>query len=617
MTKYIFLFVGAAALSLGLTPLVRLLAIRFKVQDAPSKRKVHKTPVPLLGGIAVFLAFNGTLFLWLFYSGENLYASISDHWYALPIIELIILGLGIYDDAKRLRPRTKLFVQIIIGLLAVLSGFRFGDIANPLSGSIIHLGFWAVPLTVLWVVGIINALNLVDGLDGLATGTALIAATAICAISYVTQNMGVAFIALAFGGALLGFLKYNFFPARIFLGDSGSLLLGLILAVLSIKSATKGAIVIAVLAPVLALGLPIMDMLISMVRRTLNSLRLVELGKNGKAKILFSMFQADKEHVHHRLLKLGYSHKRAVLILYVLCAVLCALAFLTVAFRNLNAVALLVAILIVIFAGIRGLKYQEFKILETGLLLPLFHFPVINTSVFLAFFDLGSCALAYSLSYLICQQSYGAPDKSLFLSTLGFVLLFKLGAFYFSRFYKGSWIQIQLDDLLGIFKVIVLTSLGATIGLSLLFGVKAFGIIFFILEFYFTLTFIVGFRISYRVIYGVYNRAAPKEEKRVLIYGAGERASTVIQEIRRNHSFAFAPIGFIDDDPKKIGRLAYGCPVLGSADDLDEILTKHDILEIIVATERISEEKIAKLVDFCKQRGIALRQFEYRFYDFP
>jgi FlaA1/EpsC-like NDP-sugar epimerase len=247
----------------------------------------------------------------------------------------------------------------------------------------------------------------------------------------------------------------------------------------------------------------------------------------------------------------------------------------------------------------------------------LFHFPVINTSAFLAFFDLGSCALAYSLSYLLCQQSYGAPDKSLFLSTLGFVLLFKLGAFYFSRLYLGSWIQAKLDDLLGVLKVIVLSSLGVTIGLSLVFGMRAFGSIFFILDFYFTLTILIGFRISYRVVYGVYNRAASTKEKRVLIYGAGQRASTVIQEIRRNHSYAFAPIGFIDDDPDKIGRLAYGCPVLGSAGDLDEILTKHQILEIIISTEKIGRDKIGKLVEFCKQRGIALRQFEYRFYDFP
>jgi FlaA1/EpsC-like NDP-sugar epimerase len=146
---------------------------------------------------------------------------------------------------------------------------------------------------------------------------------------------------------------------------------------------------------------------------------------------------------------------------------------------------------------------------------------------------------------------------------------------------------------------------------------KAFGSIFFILDFYFTLTFIIGFRISYRVIYGVYNRTAPQAEKRVLIYGAGKMASTVIQEIRRHHSYAFAPIGFIDDDPKKIGRLAYGCPVLGSVGDLDEILTKHPVLEIIVSTEKISKDKIGKLVDFCKEKGIVLRQFEFRFYEFP
>ncbi len=234
-----------------------------------------------------------------------------------------------------------------------------------------------------------------------------------------------------------------------------------------------------------------------------------------------------------------------------------------------------------------------------------------------ALFDLVASAFAYSLSYLLCRRSSGVPDKNLFLGTLGFVLLFKLGAFYFSRLYKGSWIQSNLDDLLGVLKVIALSSLGVTIGLSLVFGLRAFGGVFFILDFYFTLTFLVGFRISYRVIYGVYNRAAPKTEKRVLIFGAGQRASTVIQEIRRNHSYAFTPIGFIDDDPNKIGRLAYGCPVLGSSGDLDEILTKHQVLEIIISTEKVGQERMDRLVDLCRRRGIALSQFQYRFYEFP
>jgi len=616
MTKYIFLFGVALGLSLGLTPLARLLALRFRVLDLPGERKVHKTPTPLLGGTAVFLAFNTTIFLWLAVSGENLYAQIHEPWYALPIGLALIMALGIYDDVKRLRPRTKLAVQVFVGLLAVLAGFSFGDIASPLDGRIIHLGFWAYPLTVLWVVGITNALNLVDGLDGLAAGTATIAGIAVCAIAFVNQNVGESMVALVLVGALLGFLRYNFFPARIFLGDSGSLLLGFLLALLSIEGTTKGAVLVAVLAPVLALGLPIMDMLISMIRRTLSSLRLVETGQNGKAKILFSMFEADREHIHHRLLKLGYSHRTSVIILYALCAGLCGLALITVAVHNLNVTALLGALFVIVLVGVRGLRYQEFKILGSGILLPLFQFPAISKSAFIAFFDLVSCAAAYLLSYLLSVHGAGVPAKATFLSTLGFVLVFKLGAFNFSHFYKGSWLNTQLDDLLGILRVIVLTSLGMAAGLCLIFGLKAFGAIFFILDFYLTLTFVAGFRISYRVVYGVYNRTAPAAEKRILIYGAGQRAATVISEIRRNYAYAFSPIGFIDDDPKKTGRLAFGCPVLGTADDLEAILTRHHVLEIIISTERIGQEKIDRLVEFCRGKGIAVRQFQYRFYEF-
>ena len=529
---------------------------------------------------------------------------------------MIILGLGVYDDVKRIQPRIKFAFQIFVGLLMYAAGFSLDAISSPFTGDPVHLGLLSLPLTVIWVVGITNGLNLVDGLDGLAAGTALFAASAIFAISFMQQNMTVGFLALALAGSVLGFLRYNFFPASIFLGDSGSLLLGFILAVLSVQGSSKGATLVAVLAPVIALGLPIMDTFLSMLRRFLKSLRLIETGKEGKRRLLSSMFEADKDHVHHRLLKMGFSHRRSVLILYVLCAVLCGLAFLSVALENLNVVAFLVAILIVIFVGVRRLNYQEFKILQSGLLYPLVQFPAVGKKLFSAAFDLCAIALSYSISYLLSVNAVGAPSKQVFLKTVAFITLFKMGAFFLAGTYKGAWIRTSFGDIMALARTVFITSLAGATGLALVFGRNSFGAIFFLLDFYFLFSLILGFRIFYRVVNDLYKQSLQRREKKLLVYGAGHAAA---RSSRRSRTAA--PICSLRSDsstttPAKTGQAVDGCPVLGTLDDLDAIVSKNPVREIIVSTEKIGRDKIGKLLGFCKEKGITVRQFEFRFYEF-
>jgi UDP-GlcNAc:undecaprenyl-phosphate/decaprenyl-phosphate GlcNAc-1-phosphate transferase len=614
---YAFLFFGAVALSLVLTPAIRRLAISARVMDRPSERKVHATPIPLLGGVGIFLSFNITFIAArLLFHLPGLQPS-GDRWLAFFVCQVIILALGVYDDVKRIQPRIKFAFQVFVGLLMFLAGFSIDTISSPFSGNLVHLGLLSLPLTVVWVAGITNGLNLVDGLDGLAAGTALFVAAAIFAISFIQQNMTVGFLALALAGSVLGFLRYNFFPASIFLGDSGSLLLGFILAVLSVQGSSKGATLVAVLAPVIALGLPIMDTFLSMLRRFLKSLRLIETRKEGKGRLFASMFEADKDHVHHRLLKMGFSHRRSVLILYVLCAVLCALAFLSVALANLNVVAFLVAILIVIFVGVRRLNYQEFKILQSGLLYPLVQFPAVGKKLFSASFDLCAIAVSYSTSYLLSVNAFGAPSKQAFLSTVAFMTLFKMGAFYLAGTYKGAWIRTSFGDLMALARTVFITSLAGATGLSLLFGRKASGgAIFFLLDFYILFSLVLGFRIFYRVVNDLYRQSLQRREKKLLVYGAGQRGRTVLQEIQNSGSYLFAPIGFIDDDAGKSGQILDGCPVLGTLDDLDAIVSRNPIREIIVSTEKIGRDKIGRLLGFCKDKGITVRQFEFRFYEF-
>ncbi|MFW9972597.1 MAG: hypothetical protein ACFFDF_20595 [Candidatus Odinarchaeota archaeon] len=623
MIKYLFYFSVSTAIAFAITPFIRILAKKAKILDFPSERKIHDKPIPLLGGLPIFFSFNLTMLLGYVLNNSNVKNFLLKNWKPLLACQIIILILGVLDDLKKLQPRLKFLIQIFVGCLLLLFGFGIHTISNPFTDGVIQLGIFSIPITILWVVGITNALNLIDGLDGLAAGTSLIVCTTLFGISFFYQNLYIAFVSLILAGSILVFLRYNFYPAKIFLGDSGSLLLGFLLAILSIEGSYMGATLVAVLAPVLALGFPIVETLLSMIRRLLRSVHIVDYpSKNGKFKALFfkgfSMFEGDKDHVHHRLLKLGFSQRRAVLILYALCAALCVFAFITVAFKNLNITVFLGAIFIAFLIGIRSLDYQEFKILESGLLLPLFNFPIINKKVFQAFLDLFFISVSYYLSFILVFKNFGGFEKNLFIQTLPIVLVLKIIIFYFSGLYKGSWYYTSVEDLLMVSKSLVLSSLGAIIILSLFFGLGSFGgLTFFVIEFYLLSTMIAGYRASYKVISSLYNRNSGNKKRKVLIYGAGHRGSVALKEMKYNGSYFFSPVGFIDDDSEKKGKVLHNCPILGSIDDIDQVVNNNDIAEIVISTDKIKKDKIRWLIDFSKQKGIVIRQFEFRFYEFP
>jgi len=360
---------------------------------------------------------------------------------------------------------------------------------------------------------------LVDGLDGLAAGIAFIACVTIFGVSYIYQNIGIALISSILAGSILGFLRYNFHPAKIFLGDSGSMLLGFLLAFLSVEGSYKSPTLVVILVPILVLGLPIMDTLLSMIRRFLKSKSLVDYpNENGKFKSLaykgLNMFKADKDHIHHRLLKFGLSPRKAVIILYGICIVLCGLAFIIATWKNLNITLFLGSIAIASFIGIKSLKYREFRILENGLFLPLFNIPLINKRIFKGFIDLLFISLSYYFSFLLVIGRFDIQAKTLFIQTIPTVLAIKIIIFYLSGLYKGIWKYSSIEDLMKIGKALILSSICSCLLLILIFEIKSFGgFIFFILDFYLLLSLIAGSRISYRVINHRYNKKDTTELK--------------------------------------------------------------------------------------------------------
>lgn len=347
-------FVGAFSTFSALltTPLVIRAAARWGWYDVPSDgRRVHTRPIPRLGGVAVFLATAVGLAVSAL-SWSVLAAQAPPE--QMKLVAGILLGGGLllaagaYDDIRGLRPAQKIFVQVAAALVVYALGFQvqvlsFGPVTE------LALGAWSLPLTVVWVVGITNAFNLIDGLDGLATGIALVALLTTFVVAITLGNLEVAVFCIALSGALFGFLRYNFSPARIFLGDSGSLFVGFMLAVLSVHGSMKTTTAALVIVPLFALAIPLLDTGIAIVRRWLRGVPL-----SG----------ADARHIHHRLLALGLSHRRAALVMYGAAAALAVLGISLAFAPSTVVVAVAVAggcvTLALLLYGMHHLDYHEF-----------------------------------------------------------------------------------------------------------------------------------------------------------------------------------------------------------------------------------------------------------------
>lgn len=316
--------------ALVLTPLVIRWAAAHGWLDRPRGRKNHSHPVPMLGGVAVFAAvalglllaapFSVPIRVGLFGSGSLL---------ALAGGVAAILALGVYDDRKDLRASLKLAMQIAVATLTWFLGFRVGAVELPFGWVISASPVPSFLVTVSWIVIVTNAFNLIDGLDGLAAGVGIVATLAIFVLAAGNEATVPVVGALALAGALAGFLRYNIPPARIFLGDAGAMGIGYTTAVLSLASYQKAPTAVVLIVPLLALGLPLLDTTITILRRTGEHLR--DQGHSGfhPIRVTRAVFRADRGHIHHLLLRLGWSVRRVLLLLYAISAGLGVLAIWT------------------------------------------------------------------------------------------------------------------------------------------------------------------------------------------------------------------------------------------------------------------------------------------------
>lgn len=292
----------AFIISLALTPAATAIAYKIGAIDVPKdKRRVHKKPIPRLGGLAIYYGF---LISVLFF------CNIDKQLIGIIAGSLLIVGVGILDDVVQLRASVKFIVQIIAALIVAYCDVRIKAISMPVpmvEGGILSLGYLSIPVTVLWIVGVTNAVNLIDGLDGLAVGISSIATFSLFFIAILAGEPVVAILVAALAGSCLGFLPYNFNPAKIFMGDTGSTFLGYMLSIICIQGLFKGYVIISFIIPFLILGLPIFDTAYAIVRRI----------KNKKP-----IMSPDRGHLHHRLIDMGLSQKQTVAIMYVITMIL-------------------------------------------------------------------------------------------------------------------------------------------------------------------------------------------------------------------------------------------------------------------------------------------------------
>lgn len=580
---------GSFFLTIVLVPLISRLAIRWGCVAQPNNERWHKRPTPTLGGVAFFPAF---LLPALFLS-PNPPAILP---FILIATQMFVVGL--VDDLRRLNPATKLMGQIITAATALYFGYSLNFFTGtPLDAL----------LTAVWIVGLTNALNLLDNMDGLASGIGLIAAIYLAFLFSQNGDTEHAVLALALAGALAGFLFYNFHPASIFMGDAGSLFIGLALSLLTVHANGQASNILSLVAvPTCILLVPILDTTLVTITRLLR----------GQP-----ISQGGKDHASHRLVVLGLSESQAVLLLCVMAVIAGASALMIKSFSySLSLVFLpLVILSFTLFtaylaqAEIVSEEETKSKAGEKKLtvILSALTYKRRLLEVILDFFLI---VFAYYMAFVL-RFDFSLNDylMNLLLISLPLVLSATYAAFFFFGIYRGLWRYTGLEDLIRIAKAVACGAL-LSMGVLLLFY-RFVGYSRIVLILYGLLLFLgmAGSRLSFR-FFGLMMARSQKKRVPVLIYGAGDGGEVVVRECRNNSSVEYRPVGFLDDDPAKEGRTVQGLPVFGGVEILPEVIQREEVQGCIISSPSILANGHAEQIRFlCRKQGLWIKQLKLEF----
>src|SRR5438270_11947006 len=578
------------ALALMLTPVVRALARRWGFVAKPKTDRWHKNPTAMMGGVAIWLAVAGTYLFLVPHSPQR--------WVVVGAASFLFL-VGLVDDWLHIKPYQKLIGQVIGAAIVVNYG-----LALPCAPSLpVNM-----VITIFWLIGITNAINLLDNMDGLATGVAAIA-SCFLTVNFVSVNQPAEAVMMAvFTAALLGFLVYNSHPASIFMGDCGSMFIGFFLASAALVNVPGGrsrSIVPVLAVPILVLFIPIFDTTFVTILRKLS----------GRAAS-----QGGRDHTSHRLVALGLSEKRAVLMLYGLAAVS---GLLAVSVRQLKpdvSIALLViftlglTLLGVYLAGVKG--YDEEEAVRAARDKPLYAFLIdfsYKRRIFEVLLDIVLIVLAYWSAYAIKFEPFSnSPAWKLFLRTLPVLVVVRLAAFLVFGVYRGIWRYTSMDDLLAFAKAVAAGSIVSMIIVLFKFRFQGFSRAVFLIDALVMLLLLAGSRVAFRFFRHVLPSGSASNGRRVLIYGAGVAGELLLRELLNNRELSYAPVGFMDDDATKHGKLIHGFRVFGGNGLLPKIISDHRVEQILISTPRISAARIAEIFSECDARNVELRRLSIR-----
>ena len=577
----------ATGVSALVTPLVGRWASAHGIVAHPRRDRWHTQPTPLLGGIAIYLA--ATL-------GIVAFARVDARLLGLLAGGTLLFVTGLVDDLRHLRPHTKLIIQILAACALVVSGIRVETE---------RLAAVALPLTIVWVVGITNAFNLLDNMDGLSAGTAIIVAFFLFAFSVTVGNVGLALLCLAVAGGALGFLRYNFNPARIFMGDSGSMFLGFSLSGIALLGTREMAsdVFFVLLVPAAMMGLPIFDTTLVTILRTVE----------GRP-----LSQGGRDHLSHRLVALGLTERQAVLLLYFLAAGFGSLGLIarSVGFWVSLAVAggLLAAVVLfgAYLAQVRLYGPLEFARAERAERLS--GRPIANGMIMfkrelgLATLDFILICVAYLGAYLLrfgyqefAPQSpdAAAPWPAQFSESLPFVIAIKLATLLAFQVYRGMLRYVGVADLVTLAKATICSSLILGVLLPVLFRAEGFPRSVLAIDWLLFTILLVGSRASFAALTDTFARIQSQRVPHLLLIGAGDLGELVLRSLIRAHPTVYQPVGFLDGDPSKRNRAIHGVRVLGTLDDLHRVASERDVDLVVLALAQWEKAVLEEARDRC------------------
>jgi UDP-GlcNAc:undecaprenyl-phosphate/decaprenyl-phosphate GlcNAc-1-phosphate transferase len=585
----------AFGISAALTPLVARWARAHGIVAQPRQDRWHRQPTAMLGGVAIYVASTAVILA---------FAQRDTRLLGLVGGGTLLFLTGLIDDFRHLRPHTKLIAQILAGCVLIFSGVQIG---TP------WIALLSIPLTILWVVGITNAFNLLDNMDGLSAGTALIASLFMTAFAVEVGNLGLAGLCLCVGGAALGFLIYNVNPARIFMGDSGSMYLGFTLSGITLLGSREMAsdIFFVLLIPAAIMGLPIFDTALVTVVRTLE----------GRP-----LSQGGRDHLSHRLVAVGLSERQSVLVLYVLAA---AFGSLGIVARMAGAwLSLLLAGVYIVIAVLLGAFLAQVRIVNPVQYAAqsdtLANRPVVNGMIMFKR-ELGEAALdfvlvcvaylgAFVLHYGFPNPAAPGPDPYAALPTmlsasLAFVVVVKMTLLLAFQAYRGMWRYIGVTDLMNLAKITIVGS----IILFVLVPVAANalrGVIIprsvLVIDFLLFTFLLIGSRLSFAALNEAFVRLQSRWQPRVLIIGAGDLGELVVRSVLRARPAAYRAVGFLDPDPATKNRTVHNVRVLGTTADLVDVVNQHDIDLVVLALAPGYADLAERIKAHCESLGLAV-----------